>query len=230
MTERTFDCILRKDPRSRAYPVRSAMACDAEPQSRLWDCAKNLDQGSEGACVGFGCAHELIAEPVPALSVDNRYARERIYWPAQTIDPWPGGAYEGAESYYEGTSLLAGLRTVRRLGWCSEYRWSFTLDDLILGIANCGPAIVATEWLDDMAHPDGTGMIYATGKLQGHHCYIIRGADMDMGMFRIRNSWGEPWGIHGDAFISFEDFWRLMEHEGEAAFLVGRTMPCESAA
>jgi hypothetical protein len=63
-----------------------------------------LDQGKEGACVGFAWSHELAAYPV-RVEVDDEFARSKIYAEAQKIDEWPGEAYHG-------TSVLAGAKVV----------------------------------------------------------------------------------------------------------------------
>jgi hypothetical protein len=54
------------DPRSRNYPARTLLAVEP-PRTNLWPLAEYLDQGSEGACVGFAWTHELLAEPVAPL-------------------------------------------------------------------------------------------------------------------------------------------------------------------
>ncbi|MDD5706625.1 MAG: hypothetical protein PHR35_11940 [Kiritimatiellae bacterium] len=104
---RNFDRLVCFDDRSRAFPIRTAGVARL-PRTMQWACNAWLDQGSEGACVGFGLAHELAAEPA-VCKVSARFARERIYWEAQRRDGFAGGDYPGAKPKVPGTSVLAGL-------------------------------------------------------------------------------------------------------------------------
>src|SRR3954470_16438733 len=85
--DRRLDRIPAFDGMSLAYPVQGAL--NAEQQalvSRKWQAPPGtpvLDQGQEGACVGFGTAAELMFYPVPVRNVDAAFAREKIYWVAQ---------------------------------------------------------------------------------------------------------------------------------------------------
>ncbi len=221
VTDPRLDRIAHFDPRSRLFGIMDLMPPKA-PRSRLWRCSKVLDQGAEGACVGFGVAHELIATPAEALNVDARYARESIYWEAQKKDPFPGGSYPGATPQYEGTTVLAGLQTIKAAGWCQEYRWSFGLDELIRGIGFNGPAILGLPWYEGMFRPDAQGFIHATGELAGGHCLIARGVNVKTKTLVLHNSWGPNFGIAGDCFVSFDTADKLLHENGEAAFLVGR--------
>ena len=217
---RCFGRVIHFDERSRQYPLLlKAMIL----VTKTWDCKKHLDQGSEGSCVGFGCGHELIADPVEVLSIDYTYCREKIYWAAQKLDEWDGGAYPGASEYYEGTSVLAGLKALKQAGWCTEYRWTFSFDDFKNGISNEGPAIVGTNWYSGMMDTDKNGFVHVTGSNEGGHCWLVKGINVEEEYFIGHNSWGTAWGVSGDFKISFVDMEKLLKADGEAAFLIGRT-------
>src|SRR5687767_9948368 len=59
----------------------------AKPRSYTWRYGAQLDQGQEGACVGFGWSHELAARPGIVQGLSNDFAR-RLYWKIQEQDPW----------------------------------------------------------------------------------------------------------------------------------------------
>lgn len=81
------------DKRSLGYPVKAVVG--GKPlRSYTWSCGKWLDQGQEGACVGFAWTHELIARPAVVTGVAAAFAREKVYWEAQKIDPWEGGCVD----------------------------------------------------------------------------------------------------------------------------------------
>lgn len=216
-----LDRIVQFDEASRQFPIR-ALVAKARPRSRTWALALRLDQGREGACVGFGITHELAAAPAPALGLTAEYAQQRIYWEAQKIDGIPGGAYPGAKPFSEGTSVLAGIKVALRLDWMQSYRWAFGIDDLILGVGHNGPSVLGINWYQGMMTPDKAGVIRPTGRISGGHCILVRGVDVKGERFRLTNSWGRTWGIDGECFISFKDMARILREDGEAAFFVGR--------
>lgn len=216
-------CCVQFDERSRQYPVR-AMVGNKPPRNMEWQLDTLLNQGREGSCVGHGIAHELLAMPAPASPnlVTHEYAKKKIYWLAQKRDGWPGGSYPRAFPRYEGTSVLAGLKAGRELGWYDGFRWAFGIDDLIAGIGYEGPAVLGLNWYEGMMQPDHDGVIRPTGKVAGRHCVAVTAQDVDDEMFSIPQSWGRSHGDNGWVRISFSDMERLLGEDGEAAFVVGR--------
>jgi len=93
VTGRTFDRLERFDERSREYPISAVAPLTA--QTVVWPCLTWLNQGSEGACVGYAISHALACPPEPR-AVDSLFARD-LYFEAQKIDQFPGGEYAGAD-------------------------------------------------------------------------------------------------------------------------------------
>ncbi|RLD07551.1 MAG: hypothetical protein DRI65_04420 [Chloroflexota bacterium] len=209
------------DTRSRAFPIRPQLK-STKRRSYTWRCDINLDQGAEGACVGFGIAHELVARPAEVQDMTNEYARKKIYWNAQYNDMWEGGAYPGAVPFYEGTSVIAGIRVARYFGWFEEYRWAFDLEDLILGVGHNGPAVLGVRWYENMAEPDNNNYINVSGRVMGGHCILCNAVNVKEERFTLHNSWGPYWGDKGECYISFSDMGKLLDNNGEAAFFLHR--------
>jgi hypothetical protein len=114
---RVLDWVSRHDPRSLAYAARAVMAGSAPLADRLWPVGAVLDQQAEGACVGFGIVDALNA--AAAGDVDRAAADAlELYHDAQRVDDVPG-------ENYSGTSVLAGLKAARSLGWLGGFRWCF---------------------------------------------------------------------------------------------------------
>jgi hypothetical protein len=216
-----LDRIKYFDERSRKYPIRKIVAVK-KLRSYTWRCTIRLNQGAEGACVGFGIAHELAARPVEVAGITNRYAKEEIYWEAQKIDEWDGGSYPGARPRYQGTSVLAGVKVARDKGFFDSFHWGFSLNDLALGVGRRGPAVLGLPWLEGMYDTDGDGYIHATGDVMGGHCILCRGVNVREKTFLLRNSWGRGWGENGDCKVSFADMKKLLADGGESVFFVGR--------
>jgi hypothetical protein len=68
-----------------------------------------MDQGAEGACVGFGATRAMM------LLNRRRYEARWLYKEAQRIDEWPG-------ENYEGTSVRAAMDVLRDVGHRRVYR------------------------------------------------------------------------------------------------------------
>jgi hypothetical protein len=206
-TDIRLDRLVQFDERSRAFPIRSEVV--GKPRrSYTWSCDAHLDQGREGACVGFAMAHELIARPAPVKGITAADA-QRFYKAAQKIDPWPG-------ENYEGTSTLAGVKTIAAEGHLKEYRWAFGLEDLILAVGYHGPALIGVNWYEGMFDIDHTGFIRHSGLIAGGHCTLVYSVNVPGEFFRIHNSWGPGWGENGTAKISWADMGRLLAEDGEA--------------
>jgi len=194
------------DERSRDYPVRSLVGDAPTLSTKIWDCDVWLDQGTEGACVGFSWAHELAAEP-SVVEVDETYAR-MIYREAQKVDEWPGEDYEG-------TSVLAGVKIVKSFGWIDEYRWGFSLSDVLGAVVNIGPVILGTNWYEGMWDTDDDGYIWPTGSIAGGHAIMIVGYDHKRHAVLLHNSWGQSWGVDGRAWVDVTALEFLLSEQGE---------------
>lgn len=213
-SDRRLDRVVQFDEKSRAYPIR-ALVENKTPRSYTWQCAQVLDQGEDGACVGFSWSHELIAKPVPVKGLDDRTALA-LYHAAQGLDEWPG-------SDYDGTSVLGGAKAVKALGHMTEYRWAFGIDDLILALGHHGPGVLGINWLQNMFDPDPkTGLLNVSGDVAGGHAILVNGVDVKRELVRVHNSWGANWAKQGEAFIKFADLQNLLKNDGEFCIPVVR--------
>lgn len=213
--------LVQFDERSRQFPIRATVGTK-KPRSYTWRCHQYLDQGQEGACVGFSMTHELVARPAEVSGLDAKFAREKVYWEAQKIDEWAGGAYPGASPFYEGTSVLAGVKVLKKLGYIDEYRWAFGLDDLVMAVGYAGPAVLGIPWYEGMFDMWSCGNVHVHGQVAGGHAILCKGVDVKEQTFTLHNSWGPVWGRGGDAKIAWSDMDRLLHEQGEAVIPMGR--------
>lgn len=197
------------DERSRKFAIRSVLR-DRPRRSKIWRCNTFLNQGTEGACVGFSIAHEAAAAPVVVKGITNADGL-KVYHMAQDLDEYDG-------SDYSGTSLLAGMKAGKKLKWYLEYRWAFGEDDLALAVGYAGPAVAGINWHKGMLTPDANGFIHPTGKVVGGHAILVRGyIASDDGYYILHNSWGKDWGISGECYLAHADMAKLLHDHGEAA-------------
>jgi hypothetical protein len=119
-----LDRLIQFDERSRAYSVRERIdpKTGRPKRSKTWALNERNNQGSDGACVGFGTGHRLAAAPIEVGGINYDFSMA-IYREAQRLDPWPGEDYEG-------TSVLAGIKAAQKRGYIKEYRWCFSLGRL----------------------------------------------------------------------------------------------------
>lgn len=222
--DRRLDRLVQFDDRSRAFPIRELIGTP-RPRSYTWGVpgglSQVLDQGSEGACVGFAWAGERAARPVAKPTTDADALA--VYRHAQTLDEWPGEDYSG-------TSVLAGAKAAQARGWLRSYRWAFGLDDVLATLGTYGPVVLGIPWFDSMYDPTPrdarTGRVAATitvsGSVVGGHAILARGVNLRREEVVLRNSWGSGWGDRGDAAVSFADLDRLLRERGEACVPVLR--------
>lgn len=229
--DRRFDRIPEYDERSLNFPVAPLLSA-APPTTKLWtlpdaDANNVLDQGQEGACTGFGTTNELRFNPVPVPGLTNQFAREVIYWGAQRIDPWPGGSYPGADPQYEGSSVLAAVKTAAKLGYYGAYHWALSEPDLARGLSQIGPGILGLTWKSNMSKPNRNGFIRYTGDNVGGHCILCIGIDVEHGFYTLYNSWGPKWGLKGTCKISRTDMAVALKkaNHGEACIVTERFNP-----
>jgi hypothetical protein len=213
-----------QDARNALYPVRSFLPTVVPRRIKSWAMPGGpLDQGREGACVGFAWTHELLAAPKSAHLVDPHGVAMRIYRAAKLIDEWPGDNYDG-------TSVLAGAKMVQGWGWMGGYAWAYDVGDVIDAVISTGPVVLGIPWLSGMYSTSPGGMVHLDGGVVGGHCIIVTGYHPGMRIagepgrpevVKWRNSWGLDYGRNGYGYVRVDDLAQLLV-EGEACLPIGR--------
>ena len=188
-----------------------------------------LDQGSEGACTGFGLAavanhllttRRIGADPLP-VSPFMFYALARRY------DEWAGEDYEGS-------SCRGAMKGWHKHGVCAGKLWTATsrakggLNDKVIADASQRPLgsyfrVNHQDFVAMHAAITEVGILYASARvhagwqevgdsgiihlreeLLGGHAFAIVAYD-ERG-FWIQNSWGESWGRRGYGHVCYADW------------------------
>lgn len=231
MPKRTFDWMSNHDPRSRNFPIMAAIT-PVEPRNISWKVPTPLDQGQEGACVGFAWLHEALTTPVKVVLAFVRallplglggkpgnVVAQWIYKQAQKIDEWAGESYDG-------TSVNAGAKVMRKLGLIKEWRWCFSVDEVIQALMR-GPVVLGIPWYYGMYEAPG-GILKVSGHLVGGHAIVARAYRKagvifpDEAAIGLFNSWGD-WGDKGCAWIRASELKALLAEQGEACVPVSRS-------
>lgn len=227
---KTLDWKSYHDPRSKEYGIRKLFGAKRiVPTKTLWEEGIVLDQGNEGACVGFAWTGELLAEPAaPQEQPSFKYANNlaiAFYKDAQKVDEWFG-------ENYEGTSVLAGAKIMKERGLIGEYRWCFNINDIRDAVITEGPVVIGIPWYDGMYDTDQYGVIRPIGQRVGGHAILVSGYDPALKIgssteeyFRLRNSWGDGYGNGGSGWIRRKDLEKLLKEDGEACVPMQRQVP-----
>lgn len=172
-----------------------------------------LDQGGTSQCVAYSTSQYLKAHPVKNHLPMSEAA---FYKECQRVDEWPGEDYDG-------TSVRASFKVLKRLGYVSEYRWTWDVDTVANHLLSTGPMVVGTSFFEGMAASDRFDFLRPEGEDYGGHAYLLVGCDLDRkcydgakGAFTMLNSWGPKWSNNGRALISFKDMQKLLDLQGEA--------------
>lgn len=208
-----------EDVRDKKYQLKSLLPLELPgiDYKYWWPSGWWGDQQNTPYCVAFSWAHWLAEGPITQIRkrvggtspIDTTY----LYSEAQKNDDWVGEDYEG-------TSVRAGAKILKRDGFISAYNWAWDIETIKNALLTKGPMVVGTSWYYGMFFPDSNGLIRATGDVMGGHAYLLDGINMKKKLIRIKNSWGKSWGKNGFAYISFEDMEKLILEQGEACLAI----------
>lgn len=219
------------DERSKGFGVSSVVAEQEVDITKptIWEHGTVLDQGSEGACVGFAWTGATIAKPMPPVEqpefVQGNNFAIQLYKEAQKVDPWPGEDYSG-------TSVLAGAKIAKQKGIIDEYRWCFSVEELRDAVVNVGPVVIGVNWYKDMYGTDKNGIVKVSGDHVGGHAIMVTGFIPDHNLnnlstpvFEWVNSWGPGYGKGGRGYITYKDMERLVKERAEMCVPIKKNTP-----
>jgi hypothetical protein len=192
------------------------------------------DQGTTGACTGFGLAAVidcLIGRSVEAATTGAEAVSARmLHEMGKRFDEWPGEDYEGSSCrgaikgwYNMGVcrEALYPLAGARRSAWTIEaakdarrrtvgayYRLGRRVSDYHAAVNETGAVYCSAQIHAGWRRRDAAdGLIpYADHRKLGGHAFAIVGYDARG--FWIQNSWGSGWGRDGFALWTYEDWQR----------------------
>lgn len=165
------------------------------------------NQGATPQCVSYAANRFLTSHRV----VNHLpMALDAFYRECQLVDEWEGEDYDG-------TSVRAAFKVLKRLGLVTSYGWADEVHAVARQILEVGPVVVGTDWTEKMDETDADGYIWPEGKVLGGHAWLLLGAntrrrnpDGSVGALRMINSWDSDWGQRGKAWITLDAMQRLL--------------------
>lgn len=189
-----------------------------------------LDQGTEGACTGFGLATvaNYLLRRRQVRPDETAVSPRMFYELAKRYDEWPGVAYDGS-------SARGAMKGWHKHGVCADKVWPYdpkhpdrvlTADRSKDALGRPLGAYFRVNHKDLVAMHAALAevhILYATAKVHtgwqsvgengkiefaddviGGHAFAIVAYD-DHG-FWIQNSWGTDWGYEGFGHVSYDDW------------------------
>src|SRR5690348_7295325 len=115
--------IAADDDRDFNYPAAAIIKKAKEKDFRYYNEGKiRLNQGSVPACVGYAWTNWILNGPVTP-GKDFRPDPIGVYLAAQRVDEWIG-------ENYAGTSVRAGAKVLKQLGFIDTYTWTWDVEEL----------------------------------------------------------------------------------------------------
>lgn len=178
-----------------------------------------IDQGREGACVGFSGTNFLRGGPLLSFR-DKGVAwlesfAQTLYRECQDNDEWPGRAYSG-------TSITALVKVLTRRGLIRGGAMTRDLGVQDRFVANVSSLLLASNWYEGMYRTDANGFIRPSGRLVGGHAYWQFGLSKWLTKY-IYNSWGRSFGFGGVGYMSRSDSEWLARHGNLRAYAAVQT-------
>ena len=224
---------VRHDPRSLAYlvPERDPATLTSVRHERA---ISVLDQGSLGSCTGNaaeGCVgsqpfYGVIPGTVPARPTGSPVADEdqavALYSAATRLDDYDG-SYPPEDTGSDGLSVA---KAAQRAGLISGYQHCTSLNAALAALAE-RPVITGINWYDSFDDPaaDGFIAIAAGAQVRGGHEICLDELNVERKTVWFTNSWGTGWGKDGRAYMTWNDFGRLLKEDGDVTAFVPISEP-----
>jgi hypothetical protein len=224
---------VRHDPRSLRYQVEArSLGTLTSVKHRRY--VPVLDQGSIGSCtgnaalgaVGTGALFTALAGNPGRPSETDAAADEKqavsLYSAATALDDYDG-TYPPDDTGSDGLSVA---KACQQAGLISGYTHATSLEAALTALA-AQPVITGVNWYDSFDSPNDDGLITITrgASVRGGHEFVLDELDVEGRRVGFTNSWSTSWGLDGRAYLSWDDFGRLLDERGDVTVFTPVTEP-----
>jgi hypothetical protein len=220
---RKFGRFVNHDPRSRGYQAKRRMVTSQSPTFAWALNAPILDQKELGSCTGNALAQCLntvkfrSSRPGSGNPYLTEYNAIQIYSLGTQLDEDP----ENYPPVDTGCDGLSACKAGVRFGYLKGYTHAFGFDHFRDAL-RLSPVIVGTNWYSEMMAPNTAGLLKVKGYSVGGHEYLCVGDSPSRELLKFANSWGGGWGKKGFFYLSYKDFTRLLDEEGDVTIPIGK--------
>lgn len=197
----------------------------------LNDLGPVLNQGASSMCVAYTMA---------SIKMEEEYRETQNYWSFDPADLYRQCKQIDGMPDMEGTVIRVAMKIVQSQGMLgkladksdrfkiSNYVRLTSISDIKQALSTVGAVAFGTQVDTSIEEVNGDYIPLPTGNSAGGHCMTIAGYDDNKacdylwnspGAFLIKNSWGEPWGNKGYAWMPYGhlnvypgwDCWRAID-------------------
>lgn len=233
-----------EDPRDyHIFQFHPELATLTVPESLELVTHPRGNQGPIGSCVGWGCSREYVYAHVKQ-GLD-------IFDPSELFNYYNARLYQGWQNQDSGAIIRDGIKALAEYGCAPESTWPYdpakfaqkppqeaynqatsyqalrymavpagNAMAIKQTIAGGYPVVFGITLYDNFPMGNGVEIIpMPSGRVIGGHCMVFTG--YKPGYYKVDNSWGEQWGIKGQAWIpeayamQAQDLWVIELVEGE---------------
>jgi hypothetical protein len=170
-----------------------------------------LDQGDLGSCTGNATVGMKNCRFFSNGTVYTEDDAVRIYSGATKLDKFKG-SYPPKDT---GSSGLAAVKfATKQEHWYAGYTHCFGLKHTLRTLT-LQPCITGVNWYEGFDEPDSNGLVKISGADRGGHEFLLIGLDVENHHVYAMNSWGPSFGEIGVFHMSFDDFDRLLDENGD---------------
>lgn len=209
-------------PRGALVSVRHERFIPVLNQGSLGSCTGNAAEGAIGSGDLYpALPANLPARPTGDADVDENQA-VALYSAATSLDSY-AGEYPPDDTGSDGLSVA---KAALAAGLISGYTHATSLDAALTALAQ-RPVIAGINWYSSFDEPDRSGRIAIKrgAYVRGGHEICLDELDVERRLIGFTNSWGSSWGLEGRAFISWDDFERLLSEDGDVTAFVPLSEP-----
>lgn len=217
---------VRHDPASRrfAYPEAEVSTLASVRHERK---TPVLDQGNLGSCTGNAAVGALGTEPLyddlaeagVSVTLDENEALT-IYHLATELSS-PDTPYPPNDPGSDGLSVA---KAAKGQGLVSGYLHCFSLKAALNALQSF-PVLTGVNWYDSMFTPEPDGRVTIMGNVAGGHEFVVDEIDVANARVWFTNSWGPSWGVNGRAYLTWDDWARLLGEQGDVTVLLPLAVP-----
>lgn len=206
-------------PLSSLKSVRHQRHIPILDQGQLGSCTGNAGIGVLGSSVFYNIGTGKLRLSPTDSTVDEQIA-VGVYSAATQLDSYTG-TYPPTDTGSDGLSVA---KVLLQRGYIAGYQHATSLESALTALSQ-KPVMVGTVWKSGMFIPRTDGKLMVSGSVEGGHEYVLDELDVENKRVWMANSWTDKWGIHGRAYLTWDELGELLDQDGDCTVFVPVNQP-----